>query len=455
MASPLNLSKQFKQEIDDILGSAEPGTLVIHCSFKSRSNPTFFLEVRIIEEMHIRQDFVSEYCDITTLALRLKPEEYMELYDNSQGLFCNVQLYKSSAESQQKGDPIGTISDIGTHKKSSPINLGPKMVIIKDRHDLRRKYSPGLLVPTENQSESEHHQANSIYTELELIDQEAYYARKVKFNSILRDVTIEDTLLLVAKMLGFDKAYIYPPDNKKKYTNLVIPPMLGVNSIFKYLQEARPFGIYNEGLAYYITNGSIFIYPAYKTDIKSPYTMNIYNLGENQYIGLEGYHITKGLDYFIVSNTGSDVKSLLYEHLENHGSSYLLHDNDYILDRFIVAKEREFDISKNSIVNVSLATVEGMVKDAYTPTFVAKGNVFSSRSMLAVANTSLVAIGWTHAVPYSCRPGTKFNFICDTEKGPKVYTGQCAKIIYSIYPVNAVGKKLYTCSSNMKLITVN
>ena len=70
-----------------------------------------------------------------------------------------------------------------------------------------------------------------------LIDPAACDTRHIKINAILHDVTIEDVLHWAAYQFGFTRVNMVKPTNTIKYSNLVIPPMQSIATLFPYLQQ--------------------------------------------------------------------------------------------------------------------------------------------------------------------------------------------------------------------------
>ena len=441
-----SLSVSLNNAVNKIISNNIPNLYRLKVTLSSISDSKNVVELMYIENLHIFQDFINSYADRIELTFEVPPEHYLTIMDMSQNLKCNIVMYNIDREHPDL-------------QLTSVIAKLEYRAVIKDKSDLLKKYSYGALIKTDNNVGFEQQYSTRIPMSLQLLDQRVYEMRKVKLNYIGRATNMLENLYFLADNFNADSVYIVTPDNTKTYTNLILPPMLGITNVFNYLQNDEGKGVYNKGISYYYTNGVLYIYPPYEMNPSSPNMVNIYKVQENMFIGLDSYHkIEKarvGNDIHILSNTASVDKNLIDEGLENDGTAYYLQKAHVLVDawRNIVEKPggRRYSVNEN-VDLVSFNTDKGMISNAFQPNFyLSPENNFTYLSNIAKNNRVAINLGWIHAIPFTFKPGWKLIYNYDENANYVTKTGVCDGVVYTFSKVGRLTEQIYACNANMAI----
>lgn len=454
MAAFLNtLSAAMLDSITKIFNAENSNLMTIQADIYSHQDTTFQMrlgnplgasaELTRIRELHFVQEFIENYRDRIELTFDITPAEYLELYNRSQNLMCSLVIRNIDRITNEESDDV--VLSLVTR------------VILKDKQDLLKRYSLGDLVPTENTGELMQHHQHIFQTSVELIDPEVYLARKIQLTGLFRNNTPNDIMHLIAQQLKVAKVYIVPPDNTMSYNNYLLPPMLNLEDVFTYMQNGRGKGVYYKGLNYYLSNGVLYIYPAYETDLKSPKTIHIYNIGPGKLDGGDSYHKIIDGEIHLISNTLTTNVDLIEEGMENIGSSYLVQDGGNIVDNWTVYENGKFKLNSRHISELMLQTTKGMTADAYSPKFkFSYGNVFNVASQLSFFNRSIVSnLVWKHAIPFAFKPGWRVMYHYDGDGVYQTRSGTCESVKYSLLRASRLTKQTFGCLASIQLSISN
>lgn len=434
----LVLSAAMEKSVSEIMTAAVSNFLQIECVLSSPTNPKLVINVRYINHLDIVQDFISNYTDNIELDIELTPAEYFDAIDNYQDLKCTLHFYNINKVTSIR---IGRVLSFDSR------------FIFKNKQDLMKQYSRASLIRKEGEPLLEKHISTRIPITAQLMDPVIYNVRRTQMNFIARDVTMSDTLHLLTELVGLKKIYLVPPDNKTKYTNMILPPMLSVAEAFGYLQKDLGKGVYYKGFNYYFTNGIMYIYPLYEINPPSPNTVHIYRIGKDLWMGADSYHIYKGKDLHFVSNMEAIDKDSIELNLENYGSAFLIQNGKQVPDNWTyVDTKSKLQIAKNGIKTVQLNTKAGSVTDSYIPKFkFSSDNDYVHTSELASNNVVLMQAGWANAVPFALNPGWKIVWHYDDKDTYMTKTGTCLSVVYTIRQANRMTERNYICSANIRL----
>ena len=445
------MSPSMRASVEKIMAVAQPGMLKIKCVFSSMKNGLFRYEVEQIFDMAIVQNFVTEYADYLTVEFTCSPTEYQKLYNNTQDLWCDIEFRNVGITSFLSIKPILKLrlraiikgkKDITKHYPREDLGITDDNNILSGIKSMSERFG----IQTEAQI------SNRIAVEVDLYDDDLYKIRKKKCNFILRDSTVQEALLTCAQSLGVKKVWMPKPDNITKYKNIIIPPMMGIEDVFRYLQMSDAYGVYDYDLGCYYTQGTLYIYPLYKTNADSLSMVHIYSIGEGLFQGSDGYHITQLKDTQIVCNTQTDDKDLVETGLENIGSHYLIQSTKKILDKWRKTGEDKFTISSDTLQSMAFNVKDGMSKDVYSPVYVKTDNPYRLRSEIHSTYLTLVAAGWQHAMPFTFLPGHRVLYHHDGPSGEfKKAEGVCNSVVYRIRPADGLEERIYTCSATIQL----
>ena len=448
------MSISMRKAVTKIMAGGGSGLLKMKCVFSStKKNPLtkFRLEIDQIVEMNIVQNFVTEYADYISIEFTCTPNEYMQLYKNTQDLWCDIEFRTVGLQSLAQIKPIIALR---------------QRVIIKEKRDISKHYPREDLGITDESNvlagvssmagkfgvQTEAQVSNRVAVEVDLYEDDVYIMRKKRCNFILKDATVKDAILTAAKSLGVKKIFFPPPDNTTKYKNLIVPPMMGLHDVFRYLQKSDAYGVYDHDLGCYYTRGTLYVYPLYKVDPETLSMVHIYSIGEGLFDGADIYHRKLLKDMEIVCNTGTDDMDLIETGLENVGSHYLIQSTKKIVDKWRKAKNDGFTISKDTLESMAFNVPDGMASDVYSPVYVRTDNPYRLRSEIHATYLTLVAVGWQHALPYTFLPGHRVLYHHDGPDGEfKKAEGICTNVVYSIRPADGLDEPRYTASANVQL----
>lgn len=445
------MSPSMRASVEKIMALAQPGMLKIKCTFSSTKNGLFRYTVERLHEMSIVQNFVTEYADYLNVEFTCSPTDYVKLYNNTQDLWCDIEFYNVGAAALVSLSPILKLrlraiikekKDISKHYPREDLGIIDESNILSGAKSLSQRFG----VQTEAQI------SNRVAVEVDLYDDDLYKIRKKKCNFILRDATVQEAILTCAQALGISTVWMPPPDNTTTYKNIIVPPMMGIEDVFRYFQKSDAYGVYDYDLGCYYTNDTLYIYPLYKTNADSISMVHIFSIGEGLFQGSDGYHIKQLTDTQIVCNTQTDDRDLVETGLENIGNHYLIQPIKKILDKWRDTGEDSFTINSNTLESMAFNVKDGISKDVYSPVYIRTDNPFRLRSDIHATYLTLVAVGWQHAMPFTFLPGHRVLYHHDGPNGEfKKAEGVCNSVVYRILPADGLNEYIYTCSATIQL----
>lgn len=475
------ISETMRSDVDLVLNEAVPDDAPDRSSIEITERPsygsyriecTFFGDDRVTEErfevipfeirkLEIKQNFTENYTDEITLTVSLMPVQYLQLYDNSRGLKCTIKFTRADRNNG--------------HIETEPVITREYLVIFKDKTDIRKKYSKQALVP-DNAAQMTADQQGALIPDVEfqLLEQSVYNIRKIKFNYILRDVTVKDAILMVCKICEIKTVGIVPPDNTKTYENFVIPPNMTFDQMMSYIQSY--FGVYNKGLGYYYTQDVLYVYPNYETDPSTPESAHFYYVGNN-YTGIEVTHAFSNEIIHIVINNFAKAKDLQDEGAENAGTAVIIQDASRVIDSATTIGESSSNpgtgLGKVTVseLNTSIFSAGendvGMTYNTYQPMFAFdNSNPYRIRTELNNYRRVLMELKWSNAQPFTLLPGYRIYYHYDSEdvenrdsedtiSASSMYdtkTGICASATYTFTQAGRFGSLyIYTCEAKLIL----
>lgn len=431
------LSAALQEKVDTIIDNAGKQLFSMGLQLISSNSNNVNLEVEIIDEMQIDQLFTNNFTDSIEVTIKLPPADYMNLVNNNKDLIAALTF---------------TYIDPDTYDElydKAPLCYRFKCVL-KNPVDLTKKYHLSEILPDEEGSmEYEGHHSMRIETILQLIDDNIYVVRKAQVNFMLGNTTVDNVITYAANMFNITKMYMEDIDNTVVREHYIVSPPKDFSTLFDYIQET--YGVYNKGLEYYYTNGTLFVYPPYEVNPDRPTTINIYNVPYGRYGGLKGYHVYEGKDIHIVSNSEVETKNLNEIGIENDGNSTMYARADTMIDDFReVTNSNGTQIKENNIISSDLLSSKSMVSDTIVPKYNAPTtNIYAQTSALFKNDATLIMLGWVHAIPFSIEPGQKVLYHFDDDGQYNYKTGRCEKVVYSIDKVDRGKEQLYTCSATM------
>lgn len=363
---------------------------------------TVDIEPQHISRMMLRQDYLTSYRDTIKVELELTPAQIKLLSKYRQGLKANLKL---------------SLLPTSSRGSNTTIFSNTYYMIIRNATDL------DLLVGQQDYGNPQDPGGGDNYVTIpfELVSDRVYHMRKERFSCILNNVTMEETMMAIAQILRFKRVYIAPPDNTKRYTNMIIPALSSIEDVFNYLQDSNGYdGVYSTGINYYVQNDILYVYPKL-SPLLSERTVNFYNVGNNAFPGASRYYSLSdtGIDIAIVNPI--DVIDISQVAIENGGTWYNISKPRKGLEGITkVDVAGDVILQDNILETFSIESEElGVTSDAFSQMLHIGNNSFVASEELYTNGIATMRLVWQHACPYLLRPDLEYHFLSDSPNGVK------------------------------------
>ncbi len=416
----LNVSAALGAAIQTVLSGNSTTEFTIDLQFTNTNNNSFGQTPLWVDSMTITQDFANNYCDSLTLSLTASPTDYQALFSNSKELMVSVRLVLIDSQTAQPVfNPAPTVR---TYR-----------ALLKNPQDLSKKYTTGSLTPTPNMPLTEQHIGTRIPVALSLMEADAYTLRQQQYNGMFTGNTINEVIHHITKSYNVKQLYLVPPDNTMKWDHIVIPPGNNIDTIFDYLHFT--YGIYMNGLDWYFSGSTLYIYPGYQNHPTIPHTADIFNAASGTYAGMKSYH-TNDLasnNLRIVSTTQVKTTDLSRPAAENIGSGSSFLRSGRLIDKFVTTNANGTFINTNAGLTVGTPVGRTMANAANNPKFSKPtDNIFFESSKLAKWNAMTLECGWKNAVPFLLYPGHSIKYHFDSQGKIQVTQGILENVVYHV-----------------------
>lgn len=416
-----NLSAKLKQKIKQALSGEGTACYRVQCIF---SNPTTgFRYVPLwVSSVLLVQDFLDKYMDTMEISFSVNMDSLRDLLKNAQDLKCTVIL-----------TPVTPASVKVSYDQDEIV--WDMMVYMDDQPDLDKIFTTSRFENPEKERKElvSQQEAYGDFT-VTLISETMHTVRGIGINAILKDTTMNDVLHWICQQFKFENVEVIEPDNTVTYEAVIIPPLQYIGEVFEFLQER--YGVYSKGLGYYFTNDTMYIYPLYDTELDtSPVdgTLHLVNIPENEYLGLNLYHVVVDDDIIVGSNSRARAKPLNSSGSENVATSYISVNSGQMLDQDVtIDGSGKVQKAKNITVLKLQNTAGNMTSSMQNVKFSGqRTNVYAATSQLAAFNGTELTTAWIHAVPGLLKPGQHVIYHFDGQKGIyKTQEGKLARVIY-------------------------
>lgn len=423
-------SDQMHRVACNILKYALPCKTKITCKLYSSENEDIVVNVTQVNSFSVNQTFEINFMDATTISVALTIKEALLILRNYKDIHCTLTLTR-------------------VHKSYFyPITeLQPFeydfLVIIDNAEDLLKELSKAEL--TAKKTSDEQSKADDIDRILgrkieivmQLVTQEEHDLRLSQMNAILNNTTIENVIYFVANTLNIKNVNLYPPDNKKVYNTVTLPPMQNIATVFDFIQER--YGIYAKGLEYYFTQGTLYIYPGLETnpEAETKKILHIYNVPKNNYEGSDGYYAYDADDNIhLLCNQEIRIVNNAQKSSENTGSNFVALRNDTTIDLTRTTKGNNGEFSDQNLLLVGTENNKTAISNSVNNKYVGgTNNVLALTSELARNNVVVLESGWAMAIPYILTPGMKVIYHYDDMNEYKTVNGILCGVQCVTYPL--------------------
>jgi hypothetical protein len=430
--NPLNLSQSFADKIKNITGSTKYNLYRFAFSVMMKDNTVLELQSLHIDRFTIHQDFGNNFADIILLEMTLPRSEYMLLLKNRHNLRVKVAIHYMNTDNEVL-EPLA----IFTYMGAIHIHEDPALKGFGSDNNLVQEVDGGG--------------SSFVKLKMELVDPDVYRVRKTKFNFILNNATMEETIMFIAKLMGFRDIYMVPPDNREVYLNVVVPPLMEAADIFNFLQESPAYGVYNTGISHYIRNGILYVFPLYSNNSHGN-KVTFYNAGEGAFAGSNNYHRVSDDGLEVVLSGKTTVVNNSQSFVENVGNWFIVNQPKLHLGSSGIISGDKFQVNNALLTNVYLKSDEiGMSDNAFTQTYMLADNIHSIYTSLNAANISVASGTWPHAVPFTITPVSNISYIYDSDKRINQLKGWCSKITYTFSKGNTVQSGAFQCVATVVL----
>lgn len=436
-SSDTAISSAMASAISRIMDVPSRTEFNINVVLASGVDPKYTYTPLFIDEMEILQSFSDCFADEVKIKFTVTPQEYIDLFNHMKNLILNMTIiYVDTQNSIRVYDP--------------PPVVRKYRAILKNPQNILKKYTPGALTPTANQSQTEQHVATRMDVELQLVEYDLDIIRHRKFNASFVKTDIKGIINYAAKTFQIERLYLVTPDNKHVWGNLVIPPVKDLENIFYYLQVHH--GVYGKGIEFYYTDKTLYIYPPYETNPVIPYIANIYNASKGAYTGARSFHQINGATLDIVSTTGVETKDLSVSRAENEGTSSSFMRASRLIDGFTKTTRTGTHIVKNNTLTIggvnSRTIAHNSNNDKYQRV---TDNIFMASTKIAEGNATLVRCGWNQAVPFILKPGHAVRYVFDDNGILKKKTGILEVVQYKMQLQRRLDiGHVYSCAATMR-----
>lgn len=385
-----------------------------------------------ITGLTITQDFFNSYCDKGVLELQVTEKEFREIHQNRQNLSIQVTM--------MVGD---------SHELAS--NAVPKVykAIIQDYKEL------DVAVARSNfgGSKSDVEPDEFFPLVLELIEMSIYSIRKRAFHMIYHDVTMENTLAAIASALGFREVYIVPPDNKRVYKNMIIPPSSTLETVFGLLQSSETYGgVYDSGINIYISDMILYVFPL-QEPARASSIAHFFNMGGGRYAGAGRYFKLSGPDMHVGITGKVMISDATQWATENLGTMYVSITPDKFIDQIHEVVETEVIINEDLLTTTGMLGPDiGLSDKAYSQKFRSTNNKRVMSRDIYGNITYMASFLWKEAVPFLIPPASGVNFVSDKQSGIQNTPGVIKSISFTLTPVVKTTDTIFTCVSEVILL---
>lgn len=427
-----DLSEGMKKQVKKIVEKIGKESTVsnITMTFTSKKFPEYKIYLcREIESLTIHQDLVQNYADKITAELRMERDPYIGMLYMRKNMQCKLQITFTKPDE---------VLDDKQYSRKPDYEL-TYMVILTKFEDLFKKMSSEQLFP-KKRNENDNDRKTYLMS-IELIAEDVYKARKESLYFTGRDTSMYDMMRYCANYFGYKKALLSKPDNSKKYSNFVIPPSYGIESIWNFLQTAAGLGMYNDGLISYIMNGMLFVYPRFGEPVnKLP--IHVYCLGGNKFSGLNRMDWEEGKQTSPISSCKYPLHILSPSELNETNWTSLGSENDQTaicaqMSELVIDATRKLINDKRTdlehrthtfgVVPSDVMDYERFVRVRHVKS---EGNLFKLASELRSFQGRSIKFEWPHARPWCFHPATIVTIHYDDHSKMEEATGICEMAHY-------------------------
>lgn len=410
-------SEIFDEQIQKILGTQNNNHFRIEMTLRSKVDAEFSIDIAMITEFEIEQDFIHNTTDNTTLVFKTELSDLIKINQNLTGLYVTILIeYVIDVE---------YIPDLFQEP-----DIREYSVLVINSTDISKYINTEKVLPKEGEESSQEQSVDLFDVQLSLLSHEAYNLRTNYINGLFTNCTVDSLIKYATKTYSIPKLNAKPPDNTTQYLNCYIHPKYGsFDTLFEYLQNR--YGIYQKGLVYYFHEDTLHILPRYDLDSSRQHNLTVLNPSLNNFVGSINTHTHEGNTLKLVTTMEIEYLALSDNFTENEGNTSYITKADNMIDNTLTQSGGKFSIQDTGVVvdnpNSTPSKEEAIVFKYNDPTT----NICKTLSDIASREVDLIRVLWVPARPNIIRPDTRVKFVFDRESFVEVTTGTVLRCIYT------------------------
>jgi len=441
MAGTVVFSKGLRDKVDEVLKVQLTNDNTITAVIYSPFLEDFRLTLEDVS-LSIDQRPIDNHGDIIKLDFKITLINYLYITNLYQDLRCSVTITSHITE----GNPVWPRDDIVIDQR----------IIFTNKDDILKNIPKSEIMLDDPSQNQDRHVANKIMIQSQLVDDAVFELRKKQFGGIYRNTTIERVIHFLVGRFKLAGKYIVKPDNTVTYDNVVIPGLMPFNELFHHIDREYG-GVYNTGLGYYITQGIFFMYPLYNFVPDEPlYTIHIYMVGSNTFMGAKNYHAFLDDEWHILANSGSSSHQVIDSGAENVGNGFMVLRDSVLFDKWRTQKDSgTFSVIEDPIIQMQLDNPNTSSGASHNLRYMyGEKNLSECRSKLSFINGTVFNLKWDHASPFIIQPGCTIILHYDGAETYETKTGVCLSATYDYkFQTREGTNRIYVCTANLTLLT--
>lgn len=381
----------LRDTILEVMGDQTPTLFNLQLFLRSETDGTFEYFPDQIDTLVIEQNFIGMTNDVLYIKFPVSPADYAVIYKQYNGLLATLIITYVDVY----GSPAVSVAPVVKQYRATIVN---PVDIQKKIHDSQLRITPDMNM------------------EIQLIEEQAYDVLRARINGLYTSTTLTDCIRHIAVSQGITSVEMVPLENTHTYDHILIPPYKSFADVFGYLQ--RRYGCYSTGLNYYLTNGTLFIYPPFDTDpnASTEYTIRMYLSEKGDFAGCHSYHDVSGNVISLVTTTHPEIVDHTVAGSENEGTAFMFLRSSKLVDGVIHVDNTNGPAFTDDVgMTVKLNNTK-QVGTGYQNVTYAKStdNPFAHMSRLAASQAVIMHASWIHPKPFLIPPGSPISYSYDS-----------------------------------------
>ena len=360
-----------------------------------------------------------------------------------------------------------TIKLTPTDRKNNRVDTSRKIIIYRYRGILNQKIMAGMIGGNPaNRSFSAASISKLVPVHLQLVDLALESMLGIFIGTAVIDNTVENALKTLlgfgsksrkvkefsdTNFLGCD---IYPPNNQKVYSSIIVDNRTPLHSLAHYLQNT--VGVYSAGISQFFTGGMWYVYPTYHTDRyhDTVGSLTIIDMPPNKMPHTETSFITNEKETVILGTGKTINNSPTTDRLYNIGSGVRFIDGSNLLEGGVQFDKGYVTTDRYETVTEFLhddrygnRAIAGVAKNMVTT------NPYKEYSRVAPTVTEQVDLEWHNSQLGVVYPGMPVRILYQRDRKTIVRYGTVGKCLTYIAPsTNSAVDRKYSTNSILSII---